>query len=62
MNRVARPPVAAWDTAYPGLELLPDSTFVATTYGYWTEDAEPYIVSVRLKLSELDAKATPETS
>jgi hypothetical protein len=52
----------AWDTAYPGLELLPDSTLVATTYGYWTEGAEPYIVSVRLKLSELDAKAAPETS
>jgi hypothetical protein len=45
------------DTAYPGLELLPDGTFVVTTYGHWEEDAEPYIVSVRLELAELDEKA-----
>ena len=45
----------AWDCAYPGLELLPDGTFVATTYGHWAEGEEPYIVSVRLKLDELDA-------
>ena len=37
-----------WDCAYPGLELLPDGTFVATTYGYWEPGAEPYIVSVRV--------------
>ena len=24
-----------WDCAYPGLELLPDGTFVTTTYGHW---------------------------
>ena len=24
------------DCAYPGLELLPDGTFVTTTYGHWT--------------------------
>jgi hypothetical protein len=29
---------------------------------YWTEGAEPYIVSVRIKLPELDAKAAPEPS
>ncbi|UCG89281.1 MAG: exo-alpha-sialidase [Gemmatimonadota bacterium] len=45
------------DTAYPGLELLPDGTFVTTTYGHWTEGEEPYIMSVRLKLSELDQLA-----
>jgi hypothetical protein len=45
------------DCAYPGVELLPDGTFVTTTYGHWTPDQEPYIVSVRFKLSELDAKA-----
>ena len=45
------------DTAYPGVELLPDGTFVATTYGHWTADEEPYIVSVRFKLEELDARA-----
>ncbi len=45
------------DCAYPGVEVLPDGTFVATTYGHWTEGEQPYIVAVRFKLSELDAKA-----
>jgi len=43
------------DCAYPGVEVLPDGTFVVTTYGHWTEGQSPYIVSVRMKLSELDA-------
>ena len=46
-----------WDCAYPGLELLPDGTFVATTYGHWTPGEKPYIVSVRFKLQEIDAEA-----
>jgi BNR repeat protein len=45
------------DCAYAGLELLDDGTFVATTYGHWTEGESPYIVSVRFKLEELDRKA-----
>ena len=45
------------DCAYPGLELLPDGTFVSTTYGHWTQGELPYIVSVRVSLDELDAKA-----
>jgi len=44
------------DCTYPGIELLPDGTFVTTTYGHWTEGEMPYIVSVRFKLAELDAK------
>ncbi len=52
----------AWDTAYPGLELLPDGTLVTTTYGYWIEGEEPFIVSVRFTLDELDGKAPKETS
>lgn len=47
----------AADCAYPGLELLPDGTFVTTTYGHWTQGQSPYIVSVRFKLSELDPLA-----
>ena len=47
------------DCAYPGVEVLPDGTFVLTTYGHWTAGAEPYVVSVRLKLTELDALAPP---
>jgi len=50
-----------WDCAYPGLELLPDGTFVAITYGHWTPGEKPYIVSVRFKLPELDAEATKTT-
>ena len=42
------------DCAYPGVEVLPDGTFVATTYGHWTPGEPPYIVSVRLGLAELD--------
>lgn len=45
------------DCAYPGVELLPDGTIVTTTYGHWDPGEEPYILSVRLKLEELDAKA-----
>jgi hypothetical protein len=45
------------DCAYPGVEVLPDDTIVTTTYGHWQKDEQPYIVSVRLKLSETDALA-----
>lgn len=45
------------DCAYPGVEVLPDGTFVTTTYGHWEAGQEPYIVSVRFTLQELDAKA-----
>ena len=47
----------AWDCAYPGVEVLPDGTIVTTTYGHWDEGQPPYILSVRLKLEELDAAA-----
>lgn len=48
-----------WDSdcAYPGVERLPDGTFVTTTYGHWIEGQPPFIVSIRLTLKELDAKA-----
>ncbi len=44
------------DCAYPGVEVLPDGTIVSTTYGHWTPGEQPYILSVRLKLEELDAR------
>jgi hypothetical protein len=47
----------AADCAYPALELLPDGTFVTTTYGHWQEGQAPYIVSVRFKIEDLDAIA-----
>ncbi len=48
-----------WDCAYPGVEVLPDGTFVTTTYGHWIEGEQPFIVSVRLRLEELDQAAAP---
>jgi hypothetical protein len=48
--------IHSWDCCYPGVELLPDGTFVVTTYGHWEKDKEPYIVSVRFNMEELDRK------
>ena len=45
------------DCAYPGLELLRNGTFVTTTYGHWVAGEEPFIMSVRFKMADLDAKA-----
>ncbi|MCA9001584.1 MAG: exo-alpha-sialidase [Planctomycetes bacterium] len=47
----------SWDTAYPGVEVLADGTIVATTYGHWEAGEEPYILSARMDLSELDRRA-----
>jgi hypothetical protein len=46
----------SWDCCYPGVELLPDGTFVVTTYGHWEKDKEPYILSIRFKTDELDSR------
>jgi len=48
--------IQSWDCCYPGVELLPDGTFVATTYGHWEKDKDPYILSVRFNMNELDKK------
>ena len=50
------------DCGYPAVELLPDGTFIATTYGHWMEGEQPFIVSVRFKLAEIDAKAARTAS
>ena len=42
------------DCAYPGVVVLPDGTFVATTYGHWIQGQQPFIASVRFKLEEID--------
>ena len=44
------------DCGYPGLELLPDGTFIATTYGHWEANEQPYVISVRFTLKEIDAR------
>lgn len=47
---------AGSDCGYPGMELLPDDTVVATTYIKYREGAEKQsVVSTRFKLSETDA-------
>ena len=43
-----------YDTTYPGVEILPDGTFVTTTYGHWDKGEQPYILSTRFTLRELD--------
>ena len=43
------------DCGYPGLEVLPDGTFVATTYVVHKPGEQSSVVSVRFKLSEIDA-------
>lgn len=48
--------IHSWDCCYPGVEMLPDGTFVVTTYGHWEKDEEPYILSVRFKMEELDKR------
>lgn len=45
------------DLGYPGLELLPDGTLVATTYAVLAPGEKNSVVSVRFKLDEIDAKA-----
>jgi len=46
---------AGGDCGYPGLELLPDGTFVATTYVKYRPGPEKQsVVSARFKLSEID--------
>ncbi|MEY4692219.1 MAG: hypothetical protein RIT19_2544 [Verrucomicrobiota bacterium] len=46
----------AWDCAYPGVEVLPDGTVLATTYGHWDAGKPPYIVAVRFTLEEIDRR------
>jgi len=49
------------DTGYAGLELLPDGTFVTTTYCVLKTGEKPLVVSVRFKLQDIDAKAALKT-
>jgi len=45
-----------WDCGYSGLHCLPDGTLVATSYGHWVVAEEPFIISVRFKLTDLDGR------
>ena len=46
-----------YNCVYPGLELLPGGTFVATTYGHWIAGESPFVVSVDFRLKEIGARA-----
>ncbi len=43
----------SWDCGYPGVQLMPDGTVIAVTYGYWTAGEQPYVMSVRLSTAEI---------
>ena len=45
------------DCSYPAMEILPDGTIIATTYGHWVDGEEPFIASVRFKIEEIDDRA-----
>ena len=54
------PPEEYGDCGYAGLEVLPDGTFVATTYLIHKPGEEHSVVSVRFNLGELDARVAKE--
>ena len=45
-----------WDCGYAGLERLADGSFLGATYGHWEKDAQPFILSTRFSLAELDER------
>ncbi len=46
---------AGADCGYPGMELLPDGTIVATTYiKYWPDERKHSVVSTRFTIDEMD--------
>ena len=47
------------DSTYPGVQVLPDGTVVAITYGHWEQDVSPYIIAVRFHPDEIDARLNP---
>jgi|GEM_PF-287955 len=54
---------AGGDCGYPGLERLPDGTFVATTYIKYRPGSEKHsVVSTRFKLEETDKRVQPDSA
>ena len=46
------------DTGYPGMEVLPDGTIIATTYTkHWDDDRRHSVVSTRFKLGEVEKRS-----
>ena len=49
---------AGWDCGYPGLQILPDGTIIATTYIKYRPGKEKHsVVSTRFKITETDEMA-----
>jgi hypothetical protein len=47
------------DCGYAGNVALPDGTFVLTSYGHWDKEyRNPFVMTVRLKISQLDDRFT----
>lgn len=42
------------DCAYPALEVLPDGSILAVTYGHWTAGEPPWIAALRVRPEELE--------
>jgi lysophospholipase L1-like esterase len=55
-NRRPRHDPRWFDCGYAGLDVLPDGTFVATTYTVHKKGEEPSVVSVRFRLDETDRR------
>ena len=51
---------SGWKGGYGYCLQIDHQNGYTTTYGHWAEGEEPYIVSVRLKLSEIDPLAARE--
>ena len=47
-------PIRAWNFYRMG-------TFIVTTYGHWVEGEEPFVVTVRFTMDELDLKVQGKT-
>jgi hypothetical protein len=45
-----------FDCGYPGVEILPDGTIVATTYGHWVEGEPPFILCLRFPINLCDSR------
>jgi len=43
------------DTTYPGVLIQEDGTIVTTTYGHWDLGEQPYILTARFTLQDLDS-------
>ncbi|ARU43592.1 hypothetical protein CCB81_05240 [Armatimonadetes bacterium Uphvl-Ar2] len=48
----------SWDCGYPGLELLPDGSLLAITYGHWEAGQSPFIKAVWWSPEDMDQART----